>query len=240
MITGLTAQCFAYVDATLYTNHKEQIDIIIPNFNFSAISPSNKFYKFYVPHGVDHVIFTIKDISFASSQEVINFKIQANRIPTLESNLNNVYLSSENASNPYNIKVWTKEDTWHYIQFDFDDKANSTNLHTSSSLLFKLKMYSSLLVSTPFAFTNLTKSLTNQTSVYNGAIDRIYQTTRLSDALPYKQYNLLKDVNTENFLFSYDLEAALDQPISVPINVTTDSFAAMRFTLQEVSDVGGE
>lgn len=201
--------------------------------NFSTILTSNKFYKFYVPQDVDHVIFGIKDIFFASTQEVINIKVQANRIPTLQENLNNVYLNSENATDVYYITVWTKEEAWHYVQFESAYGSNS-------SLLFNLQMFSSLLKSIPFAQSSLSNNVTNQTSFYNGAVDRVFQTGRLVDTVPYKQYNLLKDMDKESFMFTYDLEITLQEPISVPINVTTDVFSTLRFSLNDVTDIGGE
>lgn len=196
------------------------------------ISNFNKFYKLYVPESIDHAILVIETITFANQQEAVSFRVRADGLPTIDKNLNNFYLNSGNATEPYYAKVWTKEDTWHYVEFAFENRTNS-------SLVFKVKFFSSSITSPPLTSFNTSGNKTNQTNYYNDGLDRVYQIGRLSDVVPYKQYNLFKDVNTESFLFSYDLEMALEQLIAVPINVTTDSLSVLRFSLQEGSDIGG-
>lgn len=229
-ISGLTPRCFTFIDATLYSRPRKQIDIIIPDINFTAIANTNKTLKFYVPEHIDHMIMIIDNIDLSS--EYVHIQIQADKIPTADDNLSSFNVYQASSTKPFYAKVWTKEKSWHYIHFSFEGLDKKGASDQNSSVSFKFKMFSS--VSQTQISSNTTADL-----FYKTAIPKIEHTKLLTHNVPYKQYNLVRDATTESFMFSYDLQIALEQSSAVPINITTEGFSVLRFELNDVSDIGG-
>lgn len=198
--------------------------------DLSVMSNASGLFKFYLPQHIDHIAIIINNINFTATPESLNIRVQSNRIPTAADNLANLYLSE--ITEPFSATVWTKEESWHYIQFNFTSNTTRT-VQDNSTALFRLKLFPSIVI--PTNYTNNT----NNDSIYHGVIYKIHNTDLISQVTPYNQYNLVKDVSSESFMFSYDLEVAVGQTVPVPVNVTTRGFTALHFRLVEGTDIGG-
>lgn len=76
--------------------------------------------------------------------------------------------------------------------------------------------------------------LTNET-FYNNSETKIYQSSDITDMLPYKQYDLIRDASSDTFLFSFVLEDELDSNMAIPINMTDKHFSVLKYKIRLAS-----
>lgn len=217
---GLTAECYVYVDVTLYSTNASKVDIISQNQNVQIMVNSSRVVKFYVPEFVDHAVLMVKSLQFLDG-DVLKVSVQARKLPNANENLLNFVLNDTGNNEPFYGKFWTLEENWHYIEFS-GDHVNVT---------FHLQFFTS----TEGSFLETYKN----TSYFRTAVKKIPQRDRLSEISPYKQYNLVKISSTESFLYSYDLPTEIDTTVPVPINLTSSDFTVLKFEVQKDTDIGG-
>ncbi|XP_050308221.1 post-GPI attachment to proteins factor 6 isoform X2 [Anthonomus grandis grandis] len=230
--SGLTQSCRAYVDATVYTVRIESITIS-DNELIEVISNTNqsRYFKYFVPDGVDHTIIYIENMKLSSKIREVTLRVQAGRPPSKHS-----YIFKQNLDikrSTYQTAFKTDPGVWHYILFTFYLNSADTDV---SQLKFRLKLFSNKL---PASESFVSQSMANITLYNMSVIYKHYQSNRITDIQPYKEFTLAREEMAESFGFTYKLQAEMTTNMFVPINVTGEEFTALKFILHRGTDVGG-
>ncbi|KAJ8963972.1 hypothetical protein NQ314_005231 [Rhamnusium bicolor] len=203
--------------------------IISENDIIEVISLTNeiRYFKFYVQDLRDHGILTVEDIYFAENVENLVIRIEINKPPasTVSQKEELVFPNTTSA----NILYWVKPNSWHYIEIKFQNETVQ-NKEEMSNLTFKIRYFSDIL-------SDESNTLENRI-IYNNSISKIYY-NKMTNVIPYKHYDLVRESSTESFLFSFELEEELDSNVAVPINMTNGHFSLFKFNVREGSDTGG-
>ncbi|KAG5893246.1 hypothetical protein JTB14_013407 [Gonioctena quinquepunctata] len=232
---GLSPSCFASVQATLST-HRILNPLIISEGDQIPITMSlneSRYFKFFVPNSNDHAIMKMNDIQFCDEAGHLIFRIETKKPPS-----ENIYQKQEkfdvNVSSA-SVLFWTDPDAWHYIELIFQRKSDvESEANCNCSVKFDLRYYSNQLSeeSSDFEF------LQNET-YFNHSFSKTFHNYKITDLLPYKHYDLIREASSESFLFAYELEQELDSRIAIPINMTNTHFSLLKFKINEGIDVGG-
>lgn len=130
------------------------------------------------------------------------------------------------------VRFWTKPDEWHYLEFKLRNKTIKET--SSSNFTFRLRYFTNIL---PQEYTNY-QYLENKT-LYNNSYSKSFHNSKITDLVPYKQYNLVREASSETFIFSYELEEELNSIVAIPVNMTNQHFTVFKFKIREGTDVGG-
>lgn len=129
------------------------------------------------------------------------------------------------------IMFSAKPESWHYLEFRL---RNKTLADTSSNFTFRLRYFSNMLPQELPEF----QYLENKT-LYNNSYSKTFHNNRITDLVPYKQYDLVREASSETFIFSYELEEELNSNVAIPINMTNQHFSVFKFRVREGTDIGG-
>ncbi|XP_057664306.1 post-GPI attachment to proteins factor 6 [Diorhabda carinulata] len=228
---GLRADCYSNVEASLFVN-KIDNPLIVTHESMSQLiaHPSeSRYFKFYVPSPNDQGILYIQNIIFPDNVNKLLVRLEVNKPPSEE-----VHHKQEIIySNTTHSRVFfsTSSDSWHYIEYKFEGENDET---TSGNFTFQIKFISNELPEESTYY----ESLQNET-YFNNSFSKTFHNYRITDLVPYKQYELIREATSETFLFSFELEQELESKVAIPINMTSSHFSLMTFKIREGTDVGG-
>lgn len=227
----MAPKCFATVESTLFARKIENPIIISESDLSQAILTPNesRYFKVFIPIAVDRAVVSIGDIYFSTKADNLLVRVGAMKPPSEK------YFEKEETVYPNvsstSIMFWSKPDNWHYLEFKLNNK---TLIDSSSNFTFRMRYFTNVL---PQELTEF-KYLENK-NVYNNSYSKTFHTNKITDLVPYKQYNLVRVASSETFIFSYELEEELNSNVAIPINMTNQHFSMFKFRVREGTDIGG-
>ncbi|XP_023014078.2 post-GPI attachment to proteins factor 6 [Leptinotarsa decemlineata] len=229
---GLSPSCFANVQATLSTK-KVDSPLIISEGDLVEVTATlneSRYFKFFVPNLNDHAIMKVNDINFSDNMEQLLVRIDINKPPSEEKYQKQKKFGSNVTSAA--VVFWTEPESWHYIELKFSGKDSVEGLH--SNLTFRLKFFLNQLTRESSEY----ELLQNET-FYNHSLSKTFHNYKITDVVPYKHYDLIREASSDSFLYSYELEQELHSKIAIPINMTNSHFSLLKFRIGEGTDIGG-
>lgn len=201
------------VEATLFIDQLPHINWIVENQTVLVNNSLNEkvYYKYLIPESVDHVIIKIDNIKFSSTCKLLSIQVQSQKLPSEDNNLKTVTLYSNVTKSE--ILYWVTENTWNYLKFTFISE--SEDFSTEDNLLnFKLQYFFNTVINNSIFINNKDNSTNKLKKIKN------WKSTKLTENMLYKQYNLVKESSSDSFIFTYELEEEIESLTPVPINVT--------------------
>ncbi|KAJ8925288.1 hypothetical protein NQ315_009117 [Exocentrus adspersus] len=231
---GLSPSCYASVEAMLYAR-KIELPIIITENDVIEVSPltnENRYFKFFVPNINDHSIMTIQELSFSKDAESLLVQIETGRPPSEESFQNEEVFYPNTSYLSFQFSVTPA--TWHYIKIKIQNTTTQNILEGLSVVRFRLRLLSNILPPDTSSYS----VLENETSSENSTF-KLFHNNKVTDMIPYIQYDLLREASTDSFVFSFELIEEMDSNIAIPLNMTNEHFSLLKFDIYESSDIGG-
>lgn len=179
-------------------------------------------FKFFVSENINSVVFNFNNVLFCKSCTKMISRIRPNAIATIENNSKTIEIIPNLTE--YKDSMWVAEEVWYYISFMFV----ANNLNSNDTGKFNLDInYISNRMDSP------------NSTLYKKAKYKSTMLLKSSSSLVYKQYDLIRDGNTESFLFSYELEILDPDSPLLFLNMSSTDFTALKFKLYDTIDVGG-
>lgn len=198
-------------------------------FQLIASSNENRYFKFFVQSSNDQAVLFVNNIIFPDNSKYLTVRIEANKPPSERVHHKQEIIYSNTTSST--LFFSTNPDAWHYIEFIYDGKNDNT---TTGNLTFQLKFISNELPENSNHYT----LLTNET-YFNNSVSKTFHNYKITNLVPYKQYDLIREATSETFFFSFELEKELESKVPIAINMTNSHFSLLKFRLREGTDVGG-
>ncbi|CAG9862805.1 unnamed protein product [Phyllotreta striolata] len=229
---GLRADCDAYLEASLFISKIDNPLLITDENLFQMTSQANesRYYKFFVPSSYDQAVLFVNTITFPDNSNLLTVRIEANRPPSSEVHHKQEFIYSNSSSSV--IFFSTNPDCWHYIEFHFNEGIVDNT--TSGNLTFELKFISNELPESSYYY-----GLLQNETLFNNSVSKTFHDYKLTNLIPYKQYDLIREATSETFFFSFELEKELDSRVPIAMNMTDSHFSLLKFKLREGTDVGG-
>lgn len=227
----MTPKCYATVESTVYGRKIENPVIVSENDIIQAIltPEESRNFKFYIPAALDRALVIIRDIYFFSNEDSLLVRVGATK-PSSDNYFVKKDIVYPNISTT-SIMFWTKPESWHYLEFRL---RNKTLADTSSNFTFKLRYFTNMLSQEYTEF----QYLENNT-LYSNSYSKTFHNNKITDLVPYKQYDLVREASSETYIFSYELEDELNSNVAIPINMTNQHFSVFKFRVREGTDIGG-
>lgn len=235
--TGLSSDCEASLSAELSVREIPDINALsvntITKLNLEVTKSS--LYKFYVPEDIDHVLITIHLITPCKTCENITILAQTGTIPNEEKYQEILTFDGKYETKEY-IYFWPEEENWHYIDISMSENPKNTSNKNFAQISLNLKYISGLQEQ---MYLNITD--TRIKKYYKTAVDKqlTVKTNPLRYNIPYKQYNLIRITENDNFLFEYDFHPNKKGSTPILLNITSFEMTVLKFTVHEIIDIGG-
>ncbi|CAG9835409.1 unnamed protein product [Diabrotica balteata] len=228
---GLRADCYSNVEASLFVSKVDNPLIIVDDNLYQLIGHPNesRYFKFFVTNLNDQAVLRINNIIFPDTADRLLVRIEANKPPSAEVHHKQEFVYSTNNSGT--IFFSTSPDSWHYIEYKFEGENEDISM---GNFTFQLKYISNELPEDSTYF----DVLQNET-YFNNSFSKTFHNYKITDLVPYKHYELIREATSETFLFSFELEQEIESKLAVPINMTSSHFSLMKFRIREGTDVGG-
>lgn len=220
------------MESTLY-GRKIKESIIISENDLTQASLSKRdshYFKFYIPLSIDHAFVFITNIIFSSENDSLLVRLNAMKPPSEKNYIKEETIFPNSSSTV--IMFFSIPDSWHYLEFKL--RNNTFPDQTSSNFTFTVKYFTNMLSTEYSTF----QYLENKT-LFNNSYSKTFHNNKLTDLVPYKQYNLVRDASSETFIFSYELEEELYSKVAIPVNMTNEHFSVFKFRVNEGTDIGG-
>lgn len=248
LFSGLHARCFTYLDALLYSKQQTSIYLLAPDKDFVVTFTVNpkKIFKFYIPENITSAALTIKNISFCDNCATLKITLAPFSIPKGSATLIDELLTKEDYQNgTFRMNFVTEDNAWHYGKFVFDDDEPGTDF---SEFTISVRYFTQLPVSTDWIAASgnivcddpvMESRMANFSYVTNSSVTDIHRSKYLGRTIPFHEYSLLKFDTTESFTYSYDLPPNSENLTPLSINLTSNQFSVLSFSINDGFDIGG-
>ncbi|XP_025829170.1 post-GPI attachment to proteins factor 6-like [Agrilus planipennis] len=235
---GLVPKCKVYLVITLYISTVEDVEIVTKDVDMEVTLSSKSYavFKFFAPEKVDHVFLTIVDSVSCKDCDFFNVRIQPHNVPSMFKSIKSLDIPVANFSRQnYSINIWTPENAWYYLRFQFTQKTFS--LINGGFFTFRLKFF----LLPELINENVTLNLNNSNfdTYVPDPVFRLHRDGNISNIMSYNEYDLVRERNSDNFVYGYDLRPKKNGKIPLYINATNDKFTVLKFVIQDSTDSGG-